>query len=91
MPGAARCVSVNLSLGYCYYTVYGMDNRRYFRCSPATRDAQVVTELRADGKYETVLLGGRLDGERFITPAGPDEQHESAIELARIAAKEEER
>lgn len=51
----------------------------------------MVTQRMRDGRYETILLGGRLDGDRFVATAEPDAQHESAIELAQIAARDERR
>jgi hypothetical protein len=54
------------------------------RCT-VTADVEVITVRTADGRFETTLNGGRLDGERFTCARDPDAQHERACLLARMA------
>jgi hypothetical protein len=64
-----------------------------YRCSVAGPGVEVVTARTDDDQHETVIMGGRLDGERFLskTIRAALLHHEHAIELAKIADNQEKR
>lgn len=68
-----------------------MDTRRFFRCTPATRNAEVVTARAYDGRFVTTILNGPLDGESFTAETEVDSlvRHKSAVELARLADQDD--
>ena len=57
-----------------------------FRITVATPGVEVVTVRTQDGRFQTELHGGRLDGDSFLCARNPAEQHERACLLARMAA-----
>ena len=53
-------------------------------CTVAAPGVEVVTDQTATG-WETVIHGGRLDGERFASAGDPEQEHRRACLLARMS------
>lgn len=64
---------------------FNMNANKNVRLTIASPEVEVKTSRRADGKYETILNGGRLDGERFVSR--DPRQHGWAVRFARSSAK----
>jgi hypothetical protein len=60
-----------------------VDAHEEIRLTLAAPDVEVITLRAADGTFQTILNGGRLDGDRFTTADDPDAQHDAACLLVR--------
>lgn len=61
-----------------------MNTNKKVRVDLVTPDVEVKTARTANGEFETIFNGGRLDGERFVS-RNP-RQHRWAVSFARSAA-----